>query len=124
MDLDAHFIGGWHEGGHRVLPAIEGAQGIAFQCPKCAQTCEPGEEDGRRFVRGAHYFHCYFRNPGGAPKVPDNAQPGPGRWWVQGTTIDNLSLVPGDPPTACSVLATSGCCAHFHVTNGAITGLS
>lgn len=114
-DLDARFIGGWHERGYSVLDSVEGAQGVMFQCPLCAEACEPGEEDGRRFVHGAHYIICWFRNPRNAPRVPDDADPKPGRWNFEGDTIDALTFT---GPEAASVLLTSGCRWHGFVRNG------
>lgn len=121
-DLDATFIGGWHPGGQRLLEGINGAQGIRFQCPLCARGKEQGEEDGRRFYRGAHYVLCYFRNPIGAEVVPPDAVPGPGRWTAEGTGLDDLTFVPGDPPMMISVLLTGpGCGWHGFIRAGVAT---
>lgn len=125
-DLDAEFVGEWTEKSYRRLPSIEGAQGVLFQCPKCAQGKEHGEEislaDGemRGHWKGAHYVLCWFTNPRNAPRVPDTAFPRPGRWTVVGNTIDDISFVPG--PYSNSVLLTgTGCQWHGYVTNGAAT---
>lgn len=117
-DLDAHFIGKWTKNSYRRLPGIHRAQGVVFQCPKCAEGLEQGEEDGRRFYRGAHYIICWFRNPRGAKPVPDDADPKPGRWWAEGTCIDDLSFTLGDPPIKNSVLLLGGCKWHGFVENG------
>lgn len=115
VDLDAQFIGAYHDKGYRRLDAIEGAQGIVFQCPKCAEG-KPRAEGGG--IQGAHYVVCWFRNPRGAAPVPPDAQPGPGRWWVEGTGLDDLSFVAGDPPLPNSVLLKGGCNWHGYVTKG------
>lgn len=127
-DLDAEFVGEWSEKSHRRLPSIEGAQGLMFQCPKCAIGKEYGEEisdaDGTRrgFWRGAHHVLCWFTNPRGAPPVPDSADPKPGRWTIspQTTGIDDITFIVG--PYSNSVLLTgAGCQWHGFVTNGDAT---
>lgn len=122
-DLDAHFVGEWTPTGKRYLESVDGAQGIMFQCPKCALGLERGHEEGRGFVMGAHYVVCWFRNPRGAQPVPDSATPGPGRWNFAGETIDSISFV---GPGAASVLLTpSGpddpCGWHGFIRNGEAT---
>ena len=122
-DLDAEFVGNARvEDGSRCYrrqDSIEGAQGLSFQCPKCAVGKERGEEDGRGHYKGAHYILCWFRNPRGAEKVPDDWTPGPGRWWVEsGTTIDDITFGHGEPPMAKSVLLTAGCGWHGFVEHG------
>lgn len=123
-DLDAEFIQhiapnpDMPHGGYRRVGTLEDAQGIVFQCPKCAIGCDPGEEDGRRFVRGAHYVLCWFRNPRTLPPVADDVDPKPGRWWAVGTGIDDLTFDFGTPPIAKSVLLLAGCGWHGFVTNG------
>lgn len=106
-DLDAHFIGKAKIEEEDVrsyerLPGIEGAQGIMFQCPKCAGT-------------SGHYVICWFATPVNAPRVPDKVNPGPGRWNPQGFSIDDLTFV---PPGAVSVQLLGGCNWHGFVKNG------
>jgi hypothetical protein len=123
---------------------IDGAQGLLFQCPTCAVGKEPGttsvcvacEQEiddcacepatrvtrSRNHYKGAHYIICWFRNPRGADRVPDDAQPLPGRWWIEGTSLDDLTLAHGAPHMARSVLLQGGCNAHFCVTAGEIAG--
>ena len=43
--------------------------------------------------------------------------PGPGRWYLQGTGLHDLTL---KGVTSDSVLLTSGCSAHFFVREGRI----
>jgi hypothetical protein len=131
-DLDAEFIGSYglktdehgrdYIGYRRQGDTIEGAQGILFQCPVCAVGKEQGEADGRRHYKGAHYIICWLRNPRGAERVPDSAEPKPGRWWLEGTSLDDLTLAHGEPHMARSVLLQGGCNAHFCVTAGEIAG--
>jgi hypothetical protein len=111
-DLDAYFVGNWRREGHTRLASVEGAQGVAFQCPKCAEG-KPRALDGG--VRGAHYIICWFLNPRNAPQVPKDASPKPGRWTFSGDTIDTLSFT---GPGAASVLLLAGCGWHGFVKNG------
>lgn len=123
-DLDGQLIGRWHpkdaeheHEGWSFVDSLADAQGVEFQCPKCAVGKEAGEEDGRRFVRGAHYVICWFANPRNAPRVPDDIDPKPGRWFVstESTGLDDLTFT---GPGAFSVLLTSGCGWHGYVKNG------
>jgi hypothetical protein len=118
-DLDASFLGAVAFDGRQYqrMDSIDGAQGVMFQCPKCAEGQEPFEKDGRRGFRGAHYVICWFTNPINAPRVADDVNPKPGRWNAAGTSLDDLTFV---GPGATSVLMTSpgGCGWHGFVTNG------
>lgn len=118
-DLDARFVGQWRiQDGHYHYEEVDnfvGAQGVQFQCPRCAQGKELQEEDGRRFFIGVHSVLCWFKTPIGADPVPDEILPGPGRWNPSGTSLDDLTFV---PPGAVSVWLTSGCGWHGHVENG------
>jgi hypothetical protein len=79
------------------------ADGVSFLCPKCfASNGGPV---------GTHTVVCWFED-----KVPDDAHPGPGRWNPVGTSLDDLTFVPGKKSQ--SVLLTSGCAWHGFVTNG------
>lgn len=118
-ELDAQFTGKWAPKSYYRLDSVEGAQGLLFQCPKCALGKETGEEDNRKFVRGAHYVLCWFTNPRNAPRVPDDADPKPGRWTFTGNTIDDISFIPG--PYSNSILLIGGCAWHGFVTNGDAT---
>ena len=121
-DLDARFLGKADATGHWYLDSVEGAQGIMFQCPKCAAggPVEEEEQDGkvRRFVRGAHYVICWFRNPRNAPRVPDDLDPKPGRWNFTGESIDDITFV---GPEMTSVWIQGGCGWHGYVKNGDAT---
>jgi hypothetical protein len=118
-DLDASFVGEAKEGSFRHLDSVEGAQGIMFQCPKCAQGLEVFEEHGSRGVRGAHYVLCWFKNPRNAPPVGDEVSPKPGRWTFTGDTIDDITFT---GPGAFSVqLMGGGCNWHGYVANGDAT---
>lgn len=90
------------------VDSIDLAQGISFLCPKCFVE--------NRGARGTHAVICWSRSRG----VPDHVRPAPGRWTLVGTGYHDLTLN-GDPPGAArSVLLTSGCAAHFFVTNGEV----
>lgn len=129
-DLDAEFIayfdnrptGGYE--GSRCVATIAQANGLCFQCPKCAEGKERGEEYDALtdrmlgFVRGAHYIICWFRNPQMLPAVGPEVDPKPGRWWAVGTSIDDLTFEHGEPPMPKSILLQGGCNWHGHLTNG------
>lgn len=93
-DLDSQFVGAWQPRQFTRLDSVEGAQGLLFQCPSCAQGKERGSEDGRNFVVGAHYVLCWFSNPRNASTVPADVFPGPGRWSFTGDLIDAVTLSP------------------------------
>lgn len=116
-DLDARLFGrvDANNGVKYMQDELRGAQGVLFQCPKCAIGKERGEEDGRRFVRGAHYIAVCFSNPIGAPVAPQEFDHNP-RWTMSGTSIDDLTLSPSinlDVPEN-----AGGCGWHGFVTNG------
>lgn len=83
-------------------PDLAQAQGIMFRCPL------PG---------CGHMVICWFEGRG----VPEWITPGPGRWTPSGTSIDDLTFVPGNPPKAVSVLLQGGCNWHGFVRNGEAT---
>lgn len=117
-DLDAQFIAHVNAAtrSSRRQDSIDGAQGIMFQCPKCAEGKERGEEDGRRFVRGAHYILVCFANPVNAPVAPAEYDKNP-RWQMSGSSIDDLTLMPSinlDIPG----VEHDGCRWHGWVKNG------
>lgn len=142
-DLDARFIVKT-ENGSRFVASIDDAQGLAYQCPTCAAGKERGESshcsrcqsdaeacecpapptlETVGHYKGAHYIQSWFRNPRRLPSVPSDVTPGPGRWWIEGTSIDDLTFAHGEPSMPRSVLLQGpGCGAHFCVTSGAITG--
>lgn len=106
-ELDAHFLQRIVRDGH-VYHHYDGvtlanAHGVIFLCPKCF-VANGGE-------MGTHSVICFFEG-----KVPDDAQPGPGRWKPTGTGIDDLTFVPGKKSH--SVALQAGCMWHGFVTNG------
>lgn len=109
-ELDGRFIGRLAPDGksYHIVDSLSEAQGVMFLCPKCFE-----KNDGRV---GTHRVICWFRNRG----VPDSMSPRPGRWTPDGTGLDNLTFVPGNPPTSVSVLLTSGCRWHGFVKNGRV----
>jgi hypothetical protein len=87
----------------RTLPE---ADGISFRCPVCAV-------DGKELSRFAHFVVCWFEG-----RVPDDAEPGPGRWNPRGHGYKDLSFVPGVKSKSVQLLG--GCNAHFHLTDGEV----
>lgn len=114
-DLDASFVGEVNGSSSKQLSDVDGAQGIMFQCPKCAQGKEVQEKDGERFVIGVHYVLCWFSNPRNAEKVPISLAPTPGRWQFEGNSIDDITFI---GPDAASVLLFGGCSWHGFIRNG------
>lgn len=120
VNLEPQFLrpmflrGSWH---HFHVDTIAEAQGIWFLCPKCF------DKNGGR--QGTHGVICWSRSRG----VPDSAVPGPGRWKIEGTGYDDLT-VNADPPSTARSVALKGNCWpgeggagwHGFVTNGEVTG--
>lgn len=122
-DLNAHFVGraiivNGDVTQHEEVDTLTEAQGIMFQCPKCAS--EPGHGPGTGLpdgigCRGVHYVLCWFEDRG----IPDTANPKPGRWNPTGTSLDDLSFVPGKKSHSIQLLGA--CNWHGFVTNGDAT---
>jgi hypothetical protein len=81
------------------------AQGIFFQCPKCAAIAhQPG--------RGPHYVQVTFAGRGATNAQGCHGKSGePTRWEVSGTGFDDLTTKP-------SILLYGGCEWHGFITNG------
>lgn len=113
-DLDPRFLtfergeDGYERYG--AAETIDQAQGLMFLCPKCFAA-------NGRLRRGVHQILCWSRSRG----VPDDATPGPGRWAMQGTSYENLSLVADPPNSMHSIKLASGCKWHGFVTDGEVT---
>jgi len=88
------------------VEAISEAQGIKFLCPKC--FAEKGT------ASGVHSVICWSRSRG----APEDARPGPGRWALDGTNFEDLTLNADPPGTKRSVLLIGGCEWHGFITNG------
>lgn len=101
--------------GWRHVETMAEAQGVMFQCPKCAVGAEAFTRDGKSGYIGVHYVLCWFKEPMNGKEVPDDLDPKPGRWHAVGDTIDNITFT---GPGAYSVLLTSGCGWHGYVANG------
>lgn len=104
-DLKAKFYRLGTPDGRLLRPTrfLAKAHGVQFLCPKCF-LANGGEV-------GTHSVMCYFAGRG----VPDDVQPGPGRWNPSGSGLDDLTFV---PPGSTSVLLTSGCHWHGFIVNG------
>lgn len=87
---------------------IEDAQGVQFLCPKCF-VANGG-------AVGTHRVICWSRSRG----VPDDANPAPGRWKLDGTGLHDLTLN-GDPGSRSVKLTGDGCQWHGYITNGEAT---
>lgn len=108
-DLDAKLIRYEQRDGHEYhieVESIAQAQGVQFLCPACFRT------NGGPI--GTHAVICWSRSRG----VPDAAQPGPGRWRLDGTGLKDLTLNAEQPGGARSVQLNGGCSWHGFVTDG------
>jgi hypothetical protein len=92
-----------------VVQTLAEAQGIELLCPVCF------EENGG--CEGTHAVICWSRSRG----VPDDAEPGPGRWKLEGTGFHDLTLNADLPSNARSVALKGGCGWHGFITNGEVT---
>lgn len=89
----------WHRGD------IATCDGLWLCCPKCYLT------KGNSLI-GVHGIICW------KPQVPQTIRPTPGRWSMQGTGLDDLTLVAGS--SSVSLDDAQGCRAHFFIRNGEI----
>jgi hypothetical protein len=85
-----------------TVETLAEADGIRFLCPLCFKN------NGGKV--GTHSVICWFKG-----KVPDDADPKPGRWNPQGTGLHDLTFV---EPGAFSVQLLGGCNWHGFVKNG------
>lgn len=104
-DLNAAFLAYESPTTFRHVDTLAEADGIIHLCHVCFQR--------NNGPKGTHSMLHWFRG-----RVPDDLHPGPGRWTPEGTGIDDLSFVPGNPVQAHSVLQEGH--AHFFITNGEI----
>lgn len=123
-DLDASFLRILDEKTDQRVDTLAGANGVIFQCPKCAERIMAGGTPikemldyhgvGRTYrgVPGAHYVICWFTG------VDPKRDPKPGRWNPQGTGLDDLTFV---GPGSFSVQLLGGCNWHGFVRNGEAT---
>ena len=96
-DLEPWFFRRVVENGRETLvpvATLAEAQGVFFTCPKCQE----------------HSLCVFFRDRG----VPDDAQPGPGRWAPSGTGLHDLTLSPSIDLSR----GGGGCGWHGFVHNG------
>lgn len=101
-DLDPEFVSVIDAKQFQHVDSIEQADGIRFLCPLCYQR------NGGPI--GVHSVLCW------KPSVQKDITPGPGRWDMQGSGFNDLTLVAGSS----SVRLTDGCEAHFFIKNGKI----
>lgn len=84
---------------HVRTDALAQAQGVRFLCPKCFAA--------NGGAVGTHMVLCW------APGVPADAEPGPGRWPMTGTSLEDLTLTP-------SIQLNGGCAWHGFVRDGEV----
>lgn len=99
IDLEAEWVADYDpvDRSHRRDEAltISTAQGVMFECPLC----------------GRHSILAWFRDR----DVPDDAEPGPGRWTPTGTSLADLTL---NPSINLDVGPDAGCKWHGWVRDG------
>lgn len=106
--LDAEFLVIVELGTFRRQSEKAGAHGVKFLCPKCYAT------NGGPV--GTHSVICWSRSAG----TPEEMQPKPGRWKMQGSGIHDLTL-DGDQPGgggARSIQLLGGCNWHGFIDDG------
>lgn len=87
---------------HVKTRSLRRAHGLLFLCPRCFER--------NAGPIGTHSVICWFRG-----RVPDDAQPGPGRWDVAGTSLRDITLAP-------SIQLIGGCAWHGYVRDGTAIG--
>lgn len=90
---------------------LKEADGVWFRCPKCYHEAKGAP--------GVHHVMCWFEG-----RVPDDANPGPGRWTPAGDSLADLTFVPGEREKATSVQLNGGCRWHGHIIGGCATVLT
>ena len=99
--LEARFIRITTGHSFQYVDTLEDAQGILFLCPKCfASNGGPV---------GTHSVICWFKHRG----VPDDLEPGPGRWEPSGLGYHDVSLTP-----SVNLSDPGGCLWHGWVKEG------
>lgn len=110
--LDAEFLVITDRNTFRRQPEKAGAHGVKFLCPKCfASNGGPV---------GTHSVICWSRSAG----TPEDMEPKPGRWKMDGTGLLDLTLN-GDQPGgggARSVQLLGGCGWHGFINAGLAEG--
>lgn len=96
------------QGSYAIEPTIESADGICFVCPLCWLALKDSNYDPNVGVRGVHHVLCW------RPRVPAGVSPGPGRWDLHGTGLNDVTLVAGSS----SIHLQGGCGWHGYVRNG------
>ena len=111
VELEAEFLSLPKDRHWRRVTSIEDAAGVMFLCPVCFEA--------NAGPVGTHRIMCW--NSG----VPDDCRPGPGRWDLEGTCLEDLTLIGGirdGQRRSDSIQLTDedGCRAHFWVRSGRI----
>jgi hypothetical protein len=101
------------------VSTIQEAQGVMFLCPACFREAEGDPLKNRISLlpgHGVHSIRCWSESRG----VPADVLPGPGRWSLEGTGFDDLTLGSDGGRSTSILLQTSACHAHFYVRNGEV----
>ena len=108
--LDAEFLAITDRNTFRRQPEMAGAHGVKFLCPKCYAT------NGGPV--GTHSVICWSRSAG----TPEEMEPKPGRWKMDGPGLSDLTLNAEPPGTARSVQLLGGCNWHGFINDGFAEG--
>lgn len=103
-DLEPEFVARADGDGFHKVETLAEAQGLLFLCPKCY-----GANAG---PVGTHSVLAWFKGRG----VPDDAEPGPGRWEPSGTGFPDLTLNP-----SVDITGFMSCNWHGWIQNGEAT---
>lgn len=106
LELEAEFLQVIGPKTYQRVKTLGEAHGICFLCPKCF-----AENKGSI---GTHSVICWSRSRG----TPNDIQPLPGRWRMDGNDLNDLTLNAEEPNGARSVLLLGGCGWHGFVDNG------
>ena len=107
LDLKPQFVRHLMRDGQRLMGYVESideADGVRFLCPACFAT------NGGPV--GTHSVVCWRRG-----RVPEELAPGPGRWEITGTGLENLTLSPSVDISA----GGRGCGWHGWIRDGTVT---
>lgn len=111
-DLDGQLYKRMPDGSLLPVSAVDTADVLYFQCPKCAAGQPRGRrDDGRGYVEGVHFISVPFAAHDGLPAMPTSPVQGGARWTVTGKTLADVSTQP-------SIAIVGGCAWHGYVTNG------
>lgn len=103
LELEPRFIKIIDETTSCDVDDIKEADSVVFSCPECYRK-------NNNSLVGVHSILCH------QPHVPNTKQPRPGRWFFEGSGLQDLTL----RNASSSIFLQGDCKAHFWITNGQI----